>query len=56
MAVLFVDTDYDYYSEKVAKYYNRAAERFKTLGIKSVLFASYDMNENGPLQNERVIL
>jgi hypothetical protein len=52
--LIIVDTDYDYYSEKVAKFYNRATERFKTLGIKSVLFASYDINDNGPLQNERV--
>ncbi len=52
--VLIVDTDYDYYSEKVARYYNRVSERFKTLGIKSVLFSSYDINENGQLLNERV--
>jgi hypothetical protein len=52
--VLIVDTDYDYYSEKVARYLNRVTERFKTLGIKSVLFSSYDINENGQLQNERV--
>jgi hypothetical protein len=52
--VLIVDTDYDYYSEKVARYFNRVTERFKTLGIKTVLFSSYDINENGPLQNERV--
>lgn len=54
VVVLIVDTDYDYYSEKVAKFFNRVTERFKTLGIKSVLFSSYDTNENGPLLNERV--
>ena len=56
VVLLFVDTDYDFYSEKIAKYYNRVTERFKTLGIKSVLFASYDLNENGPLTGERVNL
>lgn len=54
VALIIVDTDYDYYSEKVAKFFNRANERFKTLGIKSVLFATYDLNENGPLENERI--
>lgn len=55
VVLLIVDTDYDYYSEKQAKFYNRAIERFKTLGINTVLFCSYDINENGPLTGERVL-
>ena len=54
VVLLIVDTDYDFYSEKIAKYFNRVTERFKTLGIKSVLFATYDINDNGPLTGERV--
>lgn len=49
-----IDTDYDKESEKIAKYINRLCERFKTLGIKSVLFAYYDINENGPLYHKTV--
>lgn len=52
--VFIVDTDYDYFSEKVAKYYNRVIERFKALGINSLLFTSYDINEHGPLTGEGV--
>ena len=49
-----VDTDYDKESEKIAHYVNRICERFKTLGIKSVLFSYYDVNENGPLYHNTV--
>ena len=53
--VLFiVDTDYDTYSENISKYYHRTIERFKSLGMRNVLFASYDINENGVLIGERV--
>ena len=48
--VMFViDTDYDKESENISKYINKVCERFKNLGIKSVLLAYYDVNENGPL-------
>jgi alcohol dehydrogenase YqhD (iron-dependent ADH family) len=48
--VMFViDTDFDKESEHISKYINKVCERFKSLGIKSVLFTYYDMNENGPL-------
>jgi len=48
--VMFViDTDYDKESEHISKYINKVCERFKTLGIKSILFTYYDVNENGPL-------
>jgi len=48
--VMFViDTDFDKDSENISKYINKVCERFKSLGIKSVLFTYYDMNENGPL-------
>ena len=54
--VLFiVDSDYDTYSENISKYYHRTIERFKSLGIRNVLFASYDINENGILVGENVI-
>ena len=49
-----VDTDYDKDSEKIAVYINRLCERFKTLGVKSVLFTYYDINENGPLYHNTV--
>ena len=46
--ILFVvDSDYDRTSEIVSKYINKICERFKSLGIKSVLFTTYDTNENG---------
>jgi hypothetical protein len=55
--VMFViDTDYDNISEKIALYVNRLCERFKTLGVKSVLFTYYDINENGPLSHDNVII
>jgi tryptophan synthase alpha subunit len=44
-----IDTDYDKDSEKIAVHINRLCERFKALGVKSLLFAYYDINENGPL-------
>lgn len=48
--VMFViDTDYDKDSENIAKYVNKICEKFKNLGIKSVLFSYYDINANGPL-------
>lgn len=55
--VMFViDTDYDKESENISKYINKISERFKSLGIKSVLFSYYDVNENGPLYHGVVIL
>lgn len=42
-----VDTDYDKTSENLSKYINKISERFKSLGIKSVLLSYYDINENG---------
>ena len=44
-----IDTDYDKDSENIAKYVNKICEKFKNLGIKSVLFSYYDINANGPL-------
>lgn len=53
--VLFVlDTDYDETSLKLSKYIHKISERFKTLGIKSVLFTYYDLNENGSYTYEGV--
>jgi len=53
--IMFViDTDYDKDSEHVAKYLNKMSERFKSLGIKSVLFTYYDVNESGPLYHATV--
>jgi hypothetical protein len=49
-----VDTDYDQVSENLSKYINKLGQRFKTLGIKSVLFTYYDTNENGILNYEGV--
>ncbi len=45
--VFVVDTDYDRSSNLLSKYINKICERFKSLGIKSVLFSYYDINENG---------
>jgi hypothetical protein len=42
-----VDSDYDRTSLNMSKYVNKICERFKSLGIKSVLFTVYDTNENG---------
>jgi hypothetical protein len=53
--IMFViDTDYDKESEKISLYINKVCERFKNLGIKSVLFTYYDVNENGPLYHKTV--
>ncbi len=41
-----VDTDYDKSSENISRYMNLIAQRFKLLGIKSVLLTYYDVNEN----------
>jgi hypothetical protein len=47
VVVFVVDSDYDRTSETISKYINKICERFKSLGIKSVLFSYYDLNENG---------
>ncbi len=47
-----VDTDYDTTSENLSKYINKICQRFKSLGIKSVLFTYYDINEQGLLNYE----
>jgi hypothetical protein len=47
-----VDTDYDTSSEHLAKYINKICQRFKSLGVKSVLFTYYDLNEQGLLNYE----
>jgi hypothetical protein len=47
VVVFVVDSDYDRTSELISKYINKICERFKSLGIKSVLFTYYDLNENG---------
>jgi hypothetical protein len=53
--IMFViDTDYDKESEKISLYINKLCERFKNLGVKSVLFTFYDINENGPLYHNTV--
>lgn len=52
--VFVVDTDYDKTSETHSKYLNKICERFKSLGIKSVLFSFYDLNENGLFIHENV--
>lgn len=49
VVMFIIDTDYDKESENISKYIQKVTERFKSLGIKSVLFAYYDVNENGPL-------
>ena len=56
VVVFVVDTDYDSISENVSKYVNKITERFKSLGIKSVLFATFDLNENGLFSYQGVIL
>jgi hypothetical protein len=54
VVVFTVDTDYDTKSEALSKYINKICERFKALGIKSVLFSVYDVNENGLFNYEGV--
>lgn len=51
--VLFViDTDYNDLSFNISKYILKVSERFKSLGIKSVLISYYDVNENGLYRHE----
>lgn len=53
--VLFVvDTDYDDTSEHLSLFINKICQRFRSLGIKSVLFTIYDINEQGLFQYEEV--
>jgi hypothetical protein len=52
--VFVVDTDYDKKSETLSKYVLKICERFKSLGIKSVLFTIYDLNESGVFIHEGV--
>jgi hypothetical protein len=47
--VFVLDTDYDHLSLNLSKYINKISERFKSLGLKSLLITYYDINENGPL-------
>lgn len=47
VVVFVIDSDYDKVSENLSKYINKVSERFKSLGIKSVLLTYYDINENG---------
>ena len=54
VVVFVVDTDYDKASEIMSKYINKICDRFKSLGIKSVLFSFYDLNENGLFIHENV--
>jgi hypothetical protein len=54
VVVFVVDTDYDRPSEILSKYINKICERFKSLGIKSVLFSHYDLNENGLFIHENI--
>ncbi len=49
VVVFVIDTDYDHISLNLSKYLGKITERFKALGIKSVLITYYDINENGPL-------
>jgi len=49
VVVFVIDTDYDQISYNFSKYISKITERFKALGIKSVLITYYDINENGPL-------
>lgn len=54
VVVFTVDTDYDHITEKISKYINKVCEKFKSFGIKTVLFTNYDINENGFLKYEGV--
>lgn len=54
ITMFIVDTDYDEVSLQLSKYINKVTERFKTLGIKSVLLSYYDINENGQFNYEGV--
>jgi hypothetical protein len=47
VVVFVVNTDYDDVSLNLSKYINKVSERFKSLGVKSVLISYYDINENG---------
>ena len=52
VVVFTVDTDYDKTSEILSKYIKKICERFRTLGIKTVLFSIFDVNENGLFNHE----
>ncbi len=52
VVMFIIDTDYDTTSEHLSKYINKICLRFKSLGIKSVLFTYYDVNEQGLLNYE----
>jgi hypothetical protein len=54
VVLLVLDTDYEHKSEHVAKYYERVVERINSLGFKSALMTSYDINENGLLNFNNV--
>ena len=54
VVVFVVDTDYDKTSQNLSKYISKICERFKSLGIKSVLFTTYDINENGLFIHQNV--
>ena len=54
VVLLVLDTDYEHKSEHIAKYYEKVVERIKSLGFKSVLMTSYDINENGNLNFNNV--
>jgi hypothetical protein len=54
IVMFIIDTDYNEESFKISKYIDKVAERFKSLGIKSVLISYYDVNENGLYRHEEV--
>ncbi len=49
VVVFVIDTDFDDVSLNISKYIDTISEKFKSFGIKFVLFTYFDLNENGLL-------